>query len=156
MVTDQCVSEASGTSKSREATETNKSGEENDDDTKYKNLQTIFDADDRNKCHLILIDIIFWIASHFSSYAKSYGSTESAPPPDSPSIIYCLHGRASKCGCNEQVVEITQVESMNYTTAHPPEIDSFAFQIVFFVLHLQSTATERIDWMAWMWPHVRN
>lgn len=45
------------------------------------------------------------------SGGKSYGATDLGPPP-SPSIVYCLHGRASKSCCNEQVVEFTQLESM--------------------------------------------
>lgn len=51
-----------------------------------------------------LISILFC----FSSYDnKSYGTST----PDSPSIVYCLHGRLSKTCCNEQVLELTQIES---------------------------------------------
>ncbi|XP_031624178.1 zinc transporter 2 isoform X2 [Contarinia nasturtii] len=43
---------------------------------------------------------------------KSYGTTASN---DAPTIVYCLHGRLSKSCCNEQVVELTQIEKHCHT-----------------------------------------
>ncbi|XP_055299564.1 proton-coupled zinc antiporter SLC30A2 isoform X2 [Sitodiplosis mosellana] len=43
---------------------------------------------------------------------KSYGATT---PSDSPTIVYCLHGRLSKNCCNEQILELTQIEKHCHT-----------------------------------------
>ncbi|XP_055299563.1 proton-coupled zinc antiporter SLC30A2 isoform X1 [Sitodiplosis mosellana] len=48
----------------------------------------------------------------FSYDNKSYGATT---PSDSPTIVYCLHGRLSKNCCNEQILELTQIEKHCHT-----------------------------------------
>lgn len=53
----------------------------------------------------VLFSLLVLFFSSFDN--KSYGTTA----PDSPKIVYCLHGRLSKNCCNEQVLELTQIES---------------------------------------------
>lgn len=58
------------------------------------------------KINLCVFRFLLLFCSSYDN--KSYGTTA---PTDSPKIVYCLHGRLSKNCCNEQVLELTQIES---------------------------------------------
>lgn len=53
----------------------------------------------------------------FSTFNKTYGTQDTMnypKSPDSPSIVYCLHGRSSKTCCDVQVVEVSQIDSKHF------------------------------------------